>query len=948
MTYMRNYMRYYMARYIATFSLSYVMAKKLSLSRDILGELAGVNDADWRRSHNVGRKRPSRKETRKELRKKRKQHDVTELTQESRVEKKKKEPKELKKKKEKKKSDVTLAPFLSAHELDMQKQDDDNIKYYSKMLGLKSGKDDDLFADLDLDLDLDGHSSDGPTDDELKGNSEKGRDEDGSSAEENQGLRIVKEDELGLDDDSLSEDDFLNEEEGLRVVKEDELGADDDSLSEGDFLSGEDDEDEDDDENDAAKTMAKLKALKKGKTSEIRIVKEDELGLDDDSLSEDDFLSGDDDEDDAAKTMAKLKALKKGKTSEIRVVKEDELGLDDDSLSEGDFLSENEEEDADDADDAEKTPKKSLKQGKTRVVKEDELGLDDDSLSDFDEDSFDEDEDDGEMTAAETMAKLKALKSRKAEPESESESEEENPYIPPKRRQSEATKKEIVVDTAALEKLRKSFKSQLNRLAEPTLAAITNSTSAIFMQNSISDSTTAFTDELLSIVDTDQPVQHSLITVYTALVTALYDRVGVNFAAQFLQTLVERVYNSTDVKQNLVMLITEMYSFNIVSSNLPYEMIEKCLELLNETQIERILTILRSGGSQLRSDDPVALKRVILLLQQEIGKTEMTPRMRFLVDAAVALKNNRQKPLSQTIIELRSRLRKQLKLSKQPLRVGLQDILNSNERGKWWLVGASWKGNDEKKPEIEFADDDFGAVNWLDLAKKQRLNTDVRRAVFVALMGAEDYLEACIRIDKLGLKNRQERDIPHVILHCLAQEPAYNPYYALVAGKQCTKHSTMKTFQFRLWDYFATNPSSDPQLAMHYGRFYAQLVHAGIMKLDILKTVDFLGGSADVKIFLEVFFVSLYKQIAKDAEKTAKRSKDSKLVPKSGIDRDGKELALQLSKITDPRVLAGIKFVNEEIAGSDAIQTEKDRARVVWAAMFTNDIIDELVRKLDK
>jgi len=58
-----------------------------------------------------------------------------------------------------------------------------------------------------------------------------------------------------------------------------------------------------------------------------------------------------------------------------------------------------------------------------------------------------------------------------------------------------------------------------------------------------------------------------------------------------------------------------------------------------------------------------------------------------------------------------------------------------NEKGKWWLVGASWK-NDELNLQPESRGQE-GEDALLSLAKEQRMNTEIRRAVFIALMGSE-------------------------------------------------------------------------------------------------------------------------------------------------------------------------------------------------------------------
>ena len=79
---------------------------------------------------------------------------------------------------------------------------------------------------------------------------------------------------------------------------------------------------------------------------------------------------------------------------------------------------------------------------------------------------------------------------------------------------------------------------------------------------------------------------------------------------------------------------------------------------------------------------------------------------------------------------------KGLRSSGEPLRVTLEDIRSVKEKGKWWLVGASWK-NDEINFEPAKANDREEHDALLSLARNQRMNTEIRRAVFIALMGSE-------------------------------------------------------------------------------------------------------------------------------------------------------------------------------------------------------------------
>lgn len=62
----------------------------------------------------------------------------------------------------------------------------------------------------------------------------------------------------------------------------------------------------------------------------------------------------------------------------------------------------------------------------------------------------------------------------------------------------------------------------------------------------------------------------------------------------------------------------------------------------------------------------------------------------------------------------------------------------ADERGKWWVVGSAWEGNitrPEEKPAAKLVP--TADQKLLELARKQRMNTDVRRSIFCVIMAAE-------------------------------------------------------------------------------------------------------------------------------------------------------------------------------------------------------------------
>jgi nucleolar MIF4G domain-containing protein 1 len=69
---------------------------------------------------------------------------------------------------------------------------------------------------------------------------------------------------------------------------------------------------------------------------------------------------------------------------------------------------------------------------------------------------------------------------------------------------------------------------------------------------------------------------------------------------------------------------------------------------------------------------------------------------------------------------------------------------------------------------------------FLKLAKKMGMNTEVRKKIFHILVTSEDYAEAFERFAKLGLKEKQEREIVRVIIHCCGQVPFSSSFFFFV------------------------------------------------------------------------------------------------------------------------------------------------------------------------
>ncbi len=80
-------------------------------------------------------------------------------------------------------------------------------------------------------------------------------------------------------------------------------------------------------------------------------------------------------------------------------------------------------------------------------------------------------------------------------------------------------------------------------------------------------------------------------------------------------------------------------------------------------------------------------------------------------------------------------------MAHEPLRVSLNDLHSAETKGKWWLVGAAWGGDPlvDRQDELQQSNKKVDSADnlLLKLAKKQGMNTDIRRSIFVVLMSSE-------------------------------------------------------------------------------------------------------------------------------------------------------------------------------------------------------------------
>jgi len=444
--------------------------------------------------------------------------------------------------------------------------------------------------------------------------------------------------------------------------------------------------------------------------------------------------------------------------------------------------------------------------------------------------------------------------------------------------------------------LTKKVKGLLNRLSMGNFESIAVSLEALYKEHPRRTLTQLLTDLILTAITTQANLLDSFVLVFASLVGTLAHLAGMDFAAHLLQRLVELFLESNAkcglgiiaeasttpsperTVMNLFTFLAFLYDLQIVSNRLIGDIVQEAVLRLAELDTEVILKAVRQCGAQFRRDDPATLKNIILALNERVAKIpaeQQSSRFRFMLESILDLKNNKLRATSggpQTELEATKKLLRNLAQQRgiakfEPLRFGLEDIRKAGTNGRWWLVGGTWAPEAAQEKLRSRAQEKLvdGSAKESDkiasLAKEQRMNTELRRTIFSAIVASEDCIDAFQRLVSLKLTSRQERDIPAVLLQCCAQEKAYNPFYALLALRCISfRHNHLITFKYAFWDWLQQVQDSPLRKISHLATFYATLLSERALPLAILKKADFLHLSEKEALFFQLIMAKLLLQ----------------------------------------------------------------------------------------
>ncbi|KAF1737063.1 Suppressor of glycerol defect protein 1 [Beauveria bassiana] len=505
-------------------------------------------------------------------------------------------------------------------------------------------------------------------------------------------------------------------------------------------------------------------------------------------------------------------------------------------------------------------------------------------------------------------------------------SNKENPYIAPTtgnvvaRYVPPTLRKATNTDSESKIRLQKNIQGLVNRLTDANLLSIVQSIEELYQGNARGEVTEIITDIILAQIYKPELLPDQFFVLTGGFTASIYRLIGSSFGSHVVRRIVQdlaRDYNQAGggdasirrEASNLVNFLTQLYVFEVVSSRIVFDYMEKFLGELSELNVELLLRICRMAGRMLRRDDAQSLKHIASVLNTNISKVgyeDVSVRTKFMVETINDLKNSKAKAkgldsavVSEHVVRMKKRIGELKSQSRRldglaPMGMSLRDIEGADTDGKWWLVGASVpvktksstvkeaeQGSDDSMTDDE--DMDFVLPDYPQKARSQGFSTMAQVAIFTALMSANDYEHAYRQFVNLKLKKDDQLEIARVLVQCVGSETEYNEFYALVANQACSNKKLRFAFQDRLWKLFRGLGESmfgddaddeetadsermrDPRRLANVAQFYAALVADDSLGIAILKPLDLPEVNSWTADFVEHFLVQLLIYCSKSA-----------------------------------------------------------------------------------
>ncbi|KRX21510.1 putative myosin regulatory light chain, partial [Trichinella nelsoni] len=415
-------------------------------------------------------------------------------------------------------------------------------------------------------------------------------------------------------------------------------------------------------------------------------------------------------------------------------------------------------------------------------------------------------------------------------------------------------------EQAMAERVEKILKRFINKLSESNVLVSSREVMELFRTNPQHVVKRVFTEVILDACFTAFRLPDRLLITISVLVGILHSTLSSNFSAYFVEMLVQKLEekrtdeNEQEIESNalqngylLVAYLCAMKA-SVTSYKLLMDIFNSLMQSGRCLDLQLLVPLVKNLGFVLRKACPSELKDFVIsaIAKMEKHGSESSRAEAFtniLMIDLNAIKNNNASKICHYDPDLIDHFTKLLrsclsgKTPEMPLAFGLMDILEASTKGRWWIVGSSYvvpvagasKSGDLN--QFNYSED------LLRLAKKNRMNTDLKRNIFCCILSAEDYLNAFEKLLKLNLSDKQEREIIHILF---------------------------LTTQFALWDKLKILKTLKKTQIQNLSSLIAHLFGSLALPISVLKVINFVEIEETMTDFLKRLFTKFLNGFSTD------------------------------------------------------------------------------------
>ncbi|KRX72491.1 putative myosin regulatory light chain [Trichinella sp. T6] len=415
-------------------------------------------------------------------------------------------------------------------------------------------------------------------------------------------------------------------------------------------------------------------------------------------------------------------------------------------------------------------------------------------------------------------------------------------------------------EQAMAERVEKILKRFINKLSESNVLVSSREVMELFRTNPQHVVKRVFTEVILDACFTAFRLPDRLLITISVLVGILHSTLSSNFSAYFVEMLVQKLEekrtdeNEQEIESNalqngylLVAYLCAMKA-SVTSYKLLMDIFNSLMQSGRCLDLQLLVPLVKNLGFVLRKACPSDLKDFVMsaIAKMEKHGSESSRAEAFtsiLMIDLNAIKNNNASKICHYDPDLIDHFTKLLrsclsgKTPEMPLAFGLMDILEASTKGRWWIVGSSYvvpvagasKSGDLN--QFNYSED------LLRLAKKNRMNTDLKRNIFCCILSAEDYLNAFEKLLKLNLSDKQEREIIHILF---------------------------LTTQFALWDKLKILKTLKKTQIQNLSSLIAHLFGSLALPISVLKVINFVEIEETMTDFLKRLFTKFLNSFSTD------------------------------------------------------------------------------------